>query len=428
MSVQDFASIRHCRFCDVMVSNMKWMKLLLAMTLVLWGQPNAEADKQRLVELNRAADEHLASYDLDKAEPLLEQAVDVATRLGGAQEAAAHAKLYDLYFEMHKRVGRSWCNIGLPHLLKALEFAKTAKDETAGLLAVKYAIALLKVTSSEFKPEVSSQFTEVLNKWISLYDALSPESALAYNAFIHFPDGSPEQRQALNSCELLSQMGKIPAEFAGLLADCGDAHQRAGASADAIRFAGLARQISLPAGPRLAYEFVLSLIVQAEGEFSLGRYKESLVTVDAAIEAAGRSLNRGHGLWERMLQTRVAALEKLRDRPAVSQAKRDLKEWVGMKQKRLAESRLQIPKLISFVMPAYSTAAFTSGFSGRTLALGQISTDGTVQVIAMFRPLPFGLTESAAKSVAVRKYRPYLLDGKPVAGITNFVVPFGPSN
>jgi hypothetical protein len=96
MKNRDSASIRSCRCCDVLGSSMKTV-LFLTMVPVQVAQPNT--DEARLTDLNHGADRYLASYDFNKAEPLLEQVLEIATRVSCADQSAAHVRLYDLSIE-----------------------------------------------------------------------------------------------------------------------------------------------------------------------------------------------------------------------------------------------------------------------------------------------------------------------------------------
>src|SRR4051794_26480549 len=89
--------------------------LLVAAALAVVGQPSAESDRDRFIRLNRAADQTLANYDLDKSEPLLKEALNAAASLEPSEQALAHARLFDLYVELHKRDSLNWRAIAMPH-------------------------------------------------------------------------------------------------------------------------------------------------------------------------------------------------------------------------------------------------------------------------------------------------------------------------
>jgi hypothetical protein len=415
-----------------MDSSMKTV-LFLMMVRVLLAQPDTDA--ARFSDLNHRADQYLATYDFNKAEPLLEQALEIATRLPAADQSTAQVRLYDLYIELGKRDRLSWNHIGLPHLLKAIGSAKTASGEAGSQLAVKYALAVLQFTPPEIKPEVSSRFALFLTKWISEREAnngpLHPETAVAYEALAAFPKGSPGQLQALNACELLIQdkSRNVAPQFASLLVTCADSMSQAGSHRDGIRFAEAARQAAASDSRHLAYEIAHSYVVEAEAQASLGDFAKSLSAADSAVDLARKELARRHRLWEEILGSRASALDSLHQDQAASQAKSELKEWLRQHQKSKSEARIQTPVSIKRVDALYTATARLNGFNGGMIeTLAMISADGTVKVLATYNELPFGLTAGAIKALEAWRFRPYLLDGTPVAGITTLVIPIRPSN
>lgn len=403
---------------------MKVAALFLPILSLVFGQ----ADRERLAALNREAAQHLAANELDKAEPLLEEALDVAAHVSRNEESAAHARLYDLYIEFSKRDEPAWKSIAFPHLLKALELAGTSATEVTNTLAAQYALATILMVHTEFRNEVTTPFQTFLDQWITeletKHGVLDVSTATAYRALENFPDGSAEQSRALQVCDQLARRGEAPPEFAALLADCANAELRSHSYPDAIRFAQFALRTSERGAPRLSYEATQSEVIEAEAESAQGDHDAALKTIDSAAERARASLSSLHEIRGRILKTRLEILTAAKRRSDAGEARRKWKEWNNGAEHRKADERIQPPKELKQVEPEYSGAARLNKIEGTTVALVLINADGSGKVITMFHKLPMGLDASAAKAVEKWKFRPWLKDGKPVAGVATVEVTF----
>ena len=106
-------------------------------------------------------------FNLDKAEPLLEEALDIASRLGPAQELNARGNLVNLYLDLRKRDGHNWLNLATPHLLRAIELAKGSSADIGNQIGAKLALAIIQLPPGRQKPDLSPQFGTFLERWIA---------------------------------------------------------------------------------------------------------------------------------------------------------------------------------------------------------------------------------------------------------------------
>ena len=410
-----------------MDSSMKLRTLLLLATIP--ARLLAQTDTERLAESNRQADQFLASYDLDKAEALLIRALQAAARLGPSVQATARIKLYDLYVEFHKRDGRSWINIGLPHLLEAIALTQSGThpglmirrpaseqdiaDETVRRFHTRYASALIQMSRGQLGVKLSPFLKETIALLEARAGPIPVESALAYETLSRFPDRSPEQQQALNACDLLTGSSTpVPPDFATLLCNCADAQRRTGSLPEAIRLASAARLAASASGRRRAFETVLSYMIESDAEAASAHPAKALVAMDSALELARTALAPGHGFYERMLEGRASILDALHQRSSASEAKRELKTWLSRRDQRLQSGRVRIPKKITVVEQVTAVAN----------AIVIISPEGKAKVLSTFQETSRDAEALATKAVAAWRFQPYHLDGNPVAGVTMYAV------
>jgi protein TonB len=79
--------------------------------------------------------------------------------------------------------------------------------------------------------------------------------------------------------------------------------------------------------------------------------------------------------------------------------------------------------LIYKVNPQYPPAARSARVQGSVVMRATIGTDGTIQQLRVVSGNPL-LVNAAMDAVKKWRYRPYLLDGKPVEGETNITINF----
>ena len=111
---------------------------------------------------------------------------------------------------------------------------------------------------------------------------------------------------------------------------------------------------------------------------------------------------------------------------------------MGMEQRGLPFSRIRCPRsdqsgftvqshrathLIAFAEPAYPAAAKTHGIEGTVLLDAVIDREGAIKDLSARTGHPW-LAESALETVRQWRYRPYLLNGKPVRMQTQITVLF----
>jgi TonB family protein len=73
------------------------------------------------------------------------------------------------------------------------------------------------------------------------------------------------------------------------------------------------------------------------------------------------------------------------------------------------------PQLVQKIEPEYSEPARKARFQGSVLLACDVGTDGRPRNIRVVRGLGMGLDEKAMDAVATWKFRPALLNGRPVA-------------
>jgi hypothetical protein len=91
---------------------------------------------------------------------------------------------------------------------------------------------------------------------------------------------------------------------------------------------------------------------------------------------------------------------------------------------RAGTNGVGMPSCFYMPNPPYTEDARAFHFSGTILILGLVKVDGTLEVIKFQRGAPYGLDESALRTINQWKCKPAILDGKPVAVIVPFEVTF----
>jgi len=83
-----------------------------------------------------------------------------------------------------------------------------------------------------------------------------------------------------------------------------------------------------------------------------------------------------------------------------------------------------MPDLIHRVDPEYPELAARARVQGAVLLEATIAKDGSVKDVKVLRGLPLGLDEAAMDAVSQWRYKPTLLDGRPVEVLLTVVVNF----
>ena len=396
--------------------------LLLALLL-------AQADAERLAELYRQADRHLASYDLDKAEPLLEEALDIGSHLGSSQELNARNNLVNLYLDLRKRDGHNWLNLAIPHLLRAIELAKGSPAEVGNQLAARLALAIIQLPPGRPKPELSPKFTTFLERWIAQIEQaegpLSPRTAVSYQGLIYSPNGSEGQLHASHACDLLEVSTETPApDFSALLLECAGIELQGIEEDKAIRLARLARKSAATGGPRHSYETVLSYVIEAEAQSSMLNLLAAQSALDSAIARALKSLSPENEIWERINTVRPPPTRSA-SRPG---AVRELVRRFSANGETPKDARLQPAKPLTRVDPEYTKQARASKFEGSSIVGVLITPDGKGRVFNTYQGVPFGLGANVEKAIREWTFQPWTKDGRPVAGMSVIEVKFQVKN
>ncbi len=84
----------------------------------------------------------------------------------------------------------------------------------------------------------------------------------------------------------------------------------------------------------------------------------------------------------------------------------------------------QQAKLNSVIAPASNDFAQANGIAGRALYRAVINSDGTVNEVAVVRPIGFGLDENAVAAIHKAQFQPAMKSGKPVAEALDLAVQF----
>ena len=377
-------------------------------------------DTVRLAELNRQADAHLAAYELDKADPCLDQALEIAIRLGPDAELAARIRLANLYHDLQKRDGRDWRNLAIPQLRRAIELSKSneTSNETTNELSVAHAMAILELPTTGGPLDLSAQFAKLLDQWIGQLEGqegpLNPKTALPYDALTYSASSSEAELRALHACDLLMELPPPSPAFAMLLIHCAEHELHMLAEDSTRKLTRLARKAAAAGGARYAYETVLSYLVDAELDTSYGSIPAALAAVASARETATKSLSPGHELWEQI----AGMEERLRPKGGAIQ-----KGELVRRDHKPTSPRLQPPQVISRVEPVYTREARAQKFAGTVTLAVLINADGKAEVVNMFRAAPFGMTSAVTKAVSQWTFQPWLKDGNPVPGVMVFGIP-----
>ena len=373
-------------------------------------------DTVRLAELNRQADAHLTAYELDKADPLLDQALEIAIRLGPEAELAAHVRIANLYHDLQKRDGRDWRNLAIPQLRRAIELSKS--NETTNELSVAHAIAILELPTTGGPLDLSAQFAKLLDQWIGQLEEkegpLNPKTALPYDALTYSASGSEAELRALHACDLLMELPPPSPAFAMLLIHCAEHELHMLAEDSTRKLTRLARKAAAAGGARYAYETVLSYLVDAELDTSYGSIPAALAAIASARETATKSLSPGHELWEQI----AGMEERLRPKGAAIR-----KGELVRRDHKPTSPRLQHAQVISRVEPVYTREARAQKFAGTVTLAVLINVEGKAQVVNVFRAAPFGMTSAVTKAVSQWTFQPWLKDGNPVPGVMVFEIP-----
>ena len=390
---------------------------LLALATTLSAQP--DAGRNRLDELNRQADVHFRAYEFDRAEPLLEQALELAINLGPSAEAAARIRIVNLYLDLVKRDGHDWRNLVIPHIRRALDLKSTATVQSTNGLAVQLAINIMELPSEQNRPALNSELAKGLDQWIAQLEwkdgPLNPQTALPYEALTYAANGSEGKLRALNACELLAELPPPPPEFAMVLIHCAEHELHMVSEENTRRFIRLARAAAAAGGPRYAYETVLSYIGEAELEGAVGTVPAAIAAIESARDTARKFLSATHELWERIDAIRGTVL------PHYSPSGQTKRELVHRGPKS-SNPRLQPAKILSQTAIEYTKQARVEKFEGATTIAILVSTDGKGSVINTYRGLPFDLGPNLVKAISGWTFQPWLKDGKPVPGVGVFEI------
>jgi TonB family protein len=85
---------------------------------------------------------------------------------------------------------------------------------------------------------------------------------------------------------------------------------------------------------------------------------------------------------------------------------------------------VRAPVVMEKVEPVYTDAARKAGINGIVIVESIIGRDGVVKNVSVLKPLPFGLDQAAVDAVKQWKFKPGMLEGKPVDVIFNLTVNF----
>jgi TonB family protein len=83
-----------------------------------------------------------------------------------------------------------------------------------------------------------------------------------------------------------------------------------------------------------------------------------------------------------------------------------------------------VPAVISQVAPEYTEQARQAKWQGTVALQVTIDENGVPQDIKIVRPLGFGLDQKAIEAVQQWRFKPTLLNGKPVTVSTNIEISF----
>jgi len=89
---------------------------------------------------------------------------------------------------------------------------------------------------------------------------------------------------------------------------------------------------------------------------------------------------------------------------------------------------VKAPVVLNRVDPAYTPEAERAGVSGVVIVEAIIDAEGHVQDVRVLKPLPFGLSDSAAAAVKRWEFRPGTLNGQPVPVIFIVTISFPPKS
>ena len=398
------------------------MKLTALLLATIPALLLAQTDAERLDALNRQADRHLAAYDLDKAESLLDEALTVARRIGTGHELPAIVRLTDLQFDLQKRDGQGWMNIALPHLIRGIELAKAAPVEMGNQLAARLALTIIQMPPGQTKPDMSAPFVKFLELWIGQLEQsegpLSTHTAIPYRALLYSSMGSEGLSRAQNACDIWGAANQTPPpDFAALLVDCAEIDLHGMNAESSIRLSRKARAAASARGPRYAYEKVLSYLIEGESEFWQSNNLGAVSAFDSAVEVAGKLLAPSHPIWDRIHSDRAPLLRS----PGASSQH----ELVPRSAPSGAvPGRIQPAKVITKVDPLYTKKARAEKFEGSSLVAVLIAADGKGKVFNTFQPVPYELNASVQKAITEWTFQPWTRDGKAVAGVSLFEVKF----
>jgi len=85
---------------------------------------------------------------------------------------------------------------------------------------------------------------------------------------------------------------------------------------------------------------------------------------------------------------------------------------------------VRAPVVIETVEPSYTEEARKARIRGIVIVEAVIGSDGVVKKAHVLKPLPFGLDQAAIDAVKQWKFKPGMLDGKPVDVVFNLTVNF----
>jgi protein TonB len=91
---------------------------------------------------------------------------------------------------------------------------------------------------------------------------------------------------------------------------------------------------------------------------------------------------------------------------------------------RRVAGAITLPKVLSAPEPSFSESAKATKVSGKCLVYLQVAEDGSIDHVAILRPIGIGLNEQAIGAVRRYRFSPAMENGKPVRVELNVEVNF----
>ena len=361
------------------------------------------------LELLQAAEANLAATASDSPEH-----VQALTRLGA------------YYRAMQKREGvsPSWNLFSRDYFALALSHIKFVPRHEPGNWADAIAdlVSVHQVEGMNYDNPQVVFLESLLNRAITIKQASGvPDDvrlAALYTEAARMPTKTEAFHLALVQCDWLVKRDKtlapLDSGWAPLLVRCAESSVDSKQFENAKHFGEAARLLLTGSAPDLASEVVRANLSIATASARLKDWNSVGRASEAALKTCDVFLGAQHYLRVKALLVSAEALAAAGDKKQASNARREGRDLEHSHKKNQTNPRLQYHTVLFKVDPTFDPDASAHRYDGTTVFLVEVLTDGSCRFLLAYNRLEYHLTKRAAEAVQKWRFKPALLDGRPV--------------